>query len=79
MTGRFLTSPRTSSPAVRLTLLMQAEFEFVWRSLRRLGLSVADVARETGVPVGTTKARLARGRTALARLLAVEPIEVTDV
>lgn len=42
MTGRFLTSPRTSSPAVRLTLLMQAEFEFVWRSLRRLGLSVAD-------------------------------------
>ncbi len=44
-----------------------------------VGLSVADVARETGVPVGTTKARLSRGRTALARLLAVDPIGVTDV
>lgn len=32
-------------------------------------LSVADVAVETGVPVGTVKARLSRGRTALAALL----------
>ncbi|KQY62700.1 MULTISPECIES: SigE family RNA polymerase sigma factor [unclassified Nocardioides] len=32
-------------------------------------LSVADVARETGVPTGTVKARLARGRAALAELL----------
>ena len=32
-------------------------------------LPVADVARETGVPEGTVKARLSRGRAALAPLL----------
>jgi RNA polymerase sigma-70 factor (ECF subfamily) len=32
-------------------------------------LSVEEVARETGVPVGTVKARLSRGRAALALLL----------
>lgn len=32
-------------------------------------LSVADVARETGVAEGTVKARLSRGRAALAELL----------
>jgi RNA polymerase sigma-70 factor (ECF subfamily) len=32
-------------------------------------LSVTDVAREMGVPVGTIKARLSRGRAALALLL----------
>ena len=42
MTGRFLTSPRASSSDLRLTLLMQEQFNFVWRSLRRLGLSVPD-------------------------------------
>lgn len=35
-------------------------------------LSVADVARETDVPVGTVKARLARGRRALAGLLGID-------
>jgi RNA polymerase sigma-70 factor (ECF subfamily) len=34
-----------------------------------LGLSVAEVAAECGVPDGTVKARLSRGRTALAELL----------
>lgn len=43
-----------------------------------VGLSVADVARETEVPVGTTKARLARGRAALARLLAVDAKGTAD-
>lgn len=33
------------------------------------GLSVAEVAAETGAPEGTVKARLSRGRTALAALL----------
>lgn len=32
-------------------------------------MSVADVAREVGAPTGTVKARLARGRETLARLL----------
>ncbi|NLE97595.1 MAG: SigE family RNA polymerase sigma factor [Propionibacterium sp.] len=32
-------------------------------------MSVDDVARETGAPTGTVKARLSRGREALARIL----------
>ncbi|MFI6821834.1 RNA polymerase sigma factor [Micromonospora sp. NPDC050187] len=40
-----------------------------------LGMPVADVARETNAPVGTVKARLSRGRTALAGLLAVTELE----
>jgi RNA polymerase sigma-70 factor (ECF subfamily) len=34
-----------------------------------VGLAVAEIARETGVPVGTVKARMARGRAAMAALL----------
>jgi RNA polymerase sigma-70 factor (sigma-E family) len=34
-----------------------------------MGLPVAEVARQTGAPVGTVKARLSRGRAALAPLL----------
>jgi RNA polymerase sigma-70 factor (ECF subfamily) len=41
-------------------------------------MPVAEVARETGAPEGTVKARLARGRVALAGLLAVELGEVAD-
>jgi RNA polymerase sigma-70 factor (sigma-E family) len=43
-----------------------------------MGLPVADVARETGVPVGTVKARLSRGRGALAGLLTVDLEEAAD-
>ncbi|HSI93898.1 MAG TPA: SigE family RNA polymerase sigma factor [Jiangellaceae bacterium] len=38
------------------------------------GMSVAEVAQETGAPAGTVKARLSRGRAALAELLRDEPI-----
>lgn len=38
-------------------------------------LSVADVARETGVPEGTVKARLSRGRRALAAALTIDDEE----
>jgi RNA polymerase sigma-70 factor, ECF subfamily len=38
-----------------------------------IGLTVDQVAHETGVPVGTAKARLARGRRALAPLLSDAP------
>jgi RNA polymerase sigma-70 factor (sigma-E family) len=41
-----------------------------------LGLPVGEVARELGVPVGTVKARLARGRADLARALDAEEREV---
>ena len=40
-------------------------------------LSVADVARETDVPEGTVKARLSRGRAALAALLG-DPADSPD-
>lgn len=38
-------------------------------------MPVAEVARETAAPVGTVKARLSRGRAALAGLLAVSDLE----
>jgi RNA polymerase sigma-70 factor (ECF subfamily) len=34
-----------------------------------VGMSVEDISRETGAPTGTIKARLSRGRSALAELL----------
>jgi RNA polymerase sigma-70 factor (ECF subfamily) len=40
-----------------------------------VGLPVAEVAAETGAPLGTVKARLHRGRAALARLLGPEALE----
>jgi RNA polymerase sigma-70 factor, ECF subfamily len=41
-----------------------------------VGLSVEEVAAETGAPTGTVKARLSRGRAALADLLS-DPREVS--
>ncbi|GAA1899364.1 SigE family RNA polymerase sigma factor [Asanoa iriomotensis] len=43
-----------------------------------LGMPVMDIARETGVPLGTVKARLHRGRAALTALLAVDSGEHAD-
>ena len=40
-------------------------------------LSVADIAAEVGAPVGTVKARLSRGRAALAALLTEHPAQET--
>lgn len=37
-------------------------------------LTVEEIARETGAPTGTVKARLSRGRAALARSLSEEPV-----
>jgi RNA polymerase sigma-70 factor (ECF subfamily) len=42
----------------------------------RVGLSVADIAEQTGAPAGTVKARLARGRAALADILASPETEM---
>lgn len=43
-----------------------------------LDMPVVDVARELGAPVGTIKARLHRGRAALAELLAIDSGEPAD-
>jgi RNA polymerase sigma-70 factor (ECF subfamily) len=40
-----------------------------------VGMSVVDIAREIGVPEGTVKARLARGRRALASVLGLDDPE----
>jgi len=39
-------------------------------------LSVGETARQLGIPTGTVKSRLARGRTALARQLGEERQEL---
>ena len=43
------------------------------------GLSIEEISSEVGAPTGTVKARLSRGRAALASLLADEPAETSDV
>jgi RNA polymerase sigma-70 factor (ECF subfamily) len=42
-----------------------------------VGLSVDEIAHQTGTPTGTVKARLARGRAALAVLLGPDPTDVS--
>ena len=42
MPMRLLTSRSAAASERRLTSLMQQHFDFVWRNLRRLGLTVAD-------------------------------------
>ncbi|MGH3735671.1 MAG: RNA polymerase sigma factor [Micromonosporaceae bacterium] len=42
-----------------------------------VGMSVAEISRQTDTPEGTVKARLARGRKALAELLRVDISEVS--
>jgi RNA polymerase sigma-70 factor (ECF subfamily) len=44
-----------------------------------LDLPVAAIATQTGVPVGTVKARLARGRRTLATLVADDESEANHV
>jgi RNA polymerase sigma-70 factor (ECF subfamily) len=58
LTGALRKLPKKQREAIVLHHLME--------------LPVAQIAREIGVPEGTVKARLARGRRALAELLAVK-------
>ncbi|MER7167505.1 SigE family RNA polymerase sigma factor [Micromonospora sp. NPDC000207] len=62
--------PNADSVAVVAALRQLPEEQRVAIALYYLvGLPVAEVARETAAPVGTVKARLHRGRAALAGLL----------
>jgi RNA polymerase sigma-70 factor (ECF subfamily) len=74
-----MSEPGTETVEVVAALRRLPEEQRVALALYYLaGLPVKDVAAETGVPVGTVKARLSRGRVALARLL-VTQVEVGDV
>jgi len=64
-------------PDVTTTMVVRAALATLPAAQRRVlvlyelcDLSVEEIARETGVPAGTVKSRLSRGRAALAQLLA---------
>ena len=68
-------APHTPEPTVDNVALVAALKQIPEAQRRAIvlhhlgGLSVGEVAHETGAPEGTVKARLARGRAALAQLL----------
>jgi RNA polymerase sigma-70 factor (ECF subfamily) len=76
--------PDASPPGVEHVLLVRALRELPDAQRHALvlhylaGLSVEEVAVETGAPAGTVKARLHRGRAALALLLASEPDRLSE-
>lgn len=82
MLDRSTTSGQVREPSIDRPALVSAFAQLPPDQRRALvlyhlcDLSVADVAAETAVPVGTVKARLSRGRAALAELLKDEPKEV---
>lgn len=74
---RALSSPTTSAAPSEAHVALVAALKQLPEAQRRAlvlhhlaDLPVHEVARETGVPEGTVKARLSRGRAALAALLA---------
>jgi len=72
-TGPAAPQPEPSPDTVALTVALRQIPAVQRRAIvlhHLCELTVEQVARETGVPVGTVKTRLARGRAALAPLLA---------
>jgi len=75
-----LPGPSASSVALRVALARLPVEQRTAIMLHHLcDLPVSEVARETGVPEGTVKARLFRGRRALAELLNVDLSEDSHV
>ncbi|MDG4864709.1 SigE family RNA polymerase sigma factor [Streptomyces sp. T-3] len=76
---------RTPGPGPEHTVLVEAlgqlpEAQRLAVVLHHLcDMSVEEVAAQTGAPVGTVKARLSRGRAALARLLKAQEKEGSHV
>ncbi|MEU5389473.1 SigE family RNA polymerase sigma factor [Kitasatospora cineracea] len=69
--------PETVALVEALRRLPEAQRSaLVWHHMG--GRSVAEIAADEGVPVGTVKARLHRGRQALAVLLGEEPAVVVE-
>lgn len=80
---RALAAPRHADAADESRVALVAALQQLPRAQREAlvlhhlcDLPVHAVAREVGAPEGTVKARLARGRTALAALLS--PLDATD-
>lgn len=76
--GRPPPVPEPSPDSVALVAALRQLPEVQRRAIvlhHLVDLSVEDVARETSSPVGTVKARLARGRAALAEILREPAIE----
>lgn len=72
-------APNTDTLEVVAALKQLPEEQRVALALHYLvGLAVADVAKETGAPVGTIKSRLARGRRALAEILVPDSLETPE-
>jgi RNA polymerase sigma factor (sigma-70 family) len=75
-------SPPVSEDAVALVTalrLLPAEQRIALVLFHIVELPVAAIAEQTGVPVGTVKARLSRGRQALAALLSTSESETNHV
>jgi RNA polymerase sigma-70 factor (ECF subfamily) len=71
--------PATDTVEIVAALKQLPEEQRVALALHYLvGLAVAEVAIQTGAPVGTVKSRLARGRRALAGVLALEALEAPE-
>ncbi len=72
-------SPTTPEPSVDTVVLVSVLRQLPEAQRRALVLfhlcdrSIEEIAADTGAPIGTVKARLARGRTALAHLLDDRP------
>jgi RNA polymerase sigma-70 factor (ECF subfamily) len=72
-------APSTDTLAIVEAMRRLPEEQRIAIALHHLvGMPVAEVAVRTGAPVGTVKARLSRGRAALAGLLAVDLGEPAD-
>ena len=77
--GRPAPVPEPSPDSVVLVAAMRQLPEVQRRAIvlhHLVDLSVEEVARETGAPVGTVKARLSRGRAALAEILREPAFEI---
>jgi RNA polymerase sigma-70 factor (sigma-E family) len=72
-------APSTDTVAVVAAMRRLPEEQRIAIALHHLvGMPVAEIAAQTGVPVGTVKARLSRGRAVLAGLLTIDVGEVAD-
>jgi RNA polymerase sigma-70 factor (ECF subfamily) len=73
--------PEHTSPPSESSVLLTVALRGIPAAQRRalvlhylMDLPIADIATETGLPIGTVKAQLSRGRTRLAQVLGEQPV-----